>query len=210
MKFYHFLIWLLGLSVDPAIANTTPHQDDDDAQSHTAKTTSVAIHLGQGLDTNLRMIPKQIVTGSLPWEKTWYVGVVVNQTLLVKNSFVFGLESALLEHRGLQSNLESTLAGTLRYHFPQVASILPSLLFGEGISYAYSRPTFEKGPNNSRQGQIKLQNHLAFEISLESVSIKGLALLGRIHHRSGVYGLFGPRHIGSNFIAAGLNYNIAL
>jgi hypothetical protein len=192
------------------VAEAVPAREFLVEQEESVQAASFAVHVGRGLDSNLRMIPGQIATNSLPWENTWYLALVVNKPVMETSRFLFGLESSLLKHCGMQSNFESTLAGTVKYRIPAVLGLLTSATVGEGVSYAYSSPTFEKGPNNSRQGQVKFQNHLVFEFAIGAAPLKDVFLVTRIHHRSGVYGLFGPPHIGSNFLAFGINYNTSL
>ena len=76
---------------------------------------------------------------------------------------------------------------------------------GEGFSYAFGDPELEKGPDGVRgQDQVQLQNHLVLEIDLFHPDYSRVHLVGRVHHRSGVYGLISPQETGSNFLAGGL------
>ena len=65
--------------------------------------------------------------------------------------------------------------------------------------------TFEDGTKNEPNKKYRLLNYNAYEISLLDDNEQSSIFL-RIHHRSGVYGLIAPEHVGSNFITTGLRY----
>ncbi len=69
----------------------------------------------------------------------------------------------------------------------------------EGVSYNDSSSNYEK---TYRDKYAKFLNYLSFEI--EAAIAKKLSLVGRIHHRSGVYGTFGGAEEGSNAYLLGL------
>ena len=50
----------------------------------------------------------------------------------------------------------------------------------------------------------RLQFHIAIEAELMQEAVPGWSLVGRIHHRSGAYGVLSPERTGSNFLGLGL------
>jgi hypothetical protein len=51
-------------------------------------------------------------------------------------------------------------------------------------------------------------DYLAFETELAHGAVPGWSLVGRIHHRSGGYGMLTERGSGSNFMGLGLRRNL--
>lgn len=88
--------------------------------------------------------------------------------------------------------------------FPWRKYLLTSLAAGEGISYASHVPYVEKGftSDNSR----RLLNYLIFELTMALPKYPDIELVGRIHHRSVAYGVFGNGNSGSNNIGVGVRY----
>lgn len=89
-------------------------------------------------------------------------------------------------------------------HFPWNKVILTSLALGEGISYDTRPPTIEQ--RNSDQTQHTL-NYLMFEVTAALPQYPQWELISRIHHRSGVFGLYGAGNNGSTAIGLGLRYH---
>jgi len=94
-----------------------------------------------------------------------------------------------------------------RTHFPWDRYLRTSLAFGEGLSYAADKIYVE---NNGTAGDSspRLLDFLTFEITFALPQYPYLELVGRIHHRSGAWGLFYPfhDHPGSNNIGLGIRY----
>jgi hypothetical protein len=74
------------------------------------------------------------------------------------------------------------------------------------LSYAFGTPVYEDGPKNEPDRHYRLQMLALFEVEWRLRDVENVSLVTRIHHRSGVYGLIAPRHVGSNFLAAGLRF----
>ena len=81
--------------------------------------------------------------------------------------------------------------------------IQPWLSLGliEGISYISDQSLYEK---THRKKYTKLLNYLGFEI--ETTLSSNLSLVGRIHHRSGAFGIYNDVKEGSNAYLLGLRY----
>jgi len=78
-----------------------------------------------------------------------------------------------------------------------------SFAIGEGVSYATSYITLEQ-----KEGEYtkRLMNYLMFEATFAHPAYPRLQLVARIHHRSGVYGLYHAKNAGSNAIGLGVKY----
>jgi len=76
-----------------------------------------------------------------------------------------------------------------------------SLYFVEGVSLLSGASNYEK---TFRENYNTFLNYLAFEV--EALFTPQFSLVGRIHHRSGAYGLYGGVSEGSNGYLLGLRY----
>jgi hypothetical protein len=113
------------------------------------------------------------------------------------------VELQVLKHFGEQDNWEFTGSVNLRWVvFPWNKWVETTAAVGEGLSWATEIPALEKAdPTNSDNAQ--LLNYILLEITF-AVPESSWSLVTRIHHRSGVWGLFG--HTGSNVLEAGIRY----
>lgn len=162
-----------------------------------------------------------------PWYMTVIGGVYSGSQLLeipgrldLKDSYTFGVsvskqfaewtrymrlegELQLLKHFGDQDNWELTGSVNLRWVvFPWNRYVETTLAIGEGLSWASEIPALEKAdPTNSQNAQ--LLNYILIEVTF-AIPDSPWSLVTRIHHRSGVWGLFG--HSGSNILEAGIRY----
>ena len=175
--------------------------------------SNIYLYSAKGVDDNLREIPGDIF--NLPFEDTYLyaLGTFIPHHLSLLDEyphFKFGSSWIVVKHSGMQSNFEMDIAATLKYQtlFPENAYFNTDLAFGMGVSYAFDTPYYEDPyiEEDGTEKYYRLQCYLHFDAELYTPSIKSLHLLLRLHHRSGVYGLFAPRHVGSNFMGAGLVY----
>ncbi|MEO1093541.1 MAG: hypothetical protein AAFX01_01410 [Cyanobacteria bacterium J06638_28] len=157
---------------------------------------------------------------SMPWRATVWGGVMtdnalgpslIGQDIRLEDSALLGLgvsrrlaggnsikvegELQLLQHLGQQDHLEGTAALALRWEMSSRFSVAVI----EGISYATAIPEIE-AENNDRAAQ--LLNYLAFEA--EYAYTPQWAIATRLHHRSGVGGLFSDVKGGSNAYLVGI------
>jgi hypothetical protein len=77
---------------------------------------------------------------------------------------------------------------------------------GEGLSYAFRTPELE-GVRGERSAQ-KLLNYLTFEVEIAHAALPGVSIVPQLHHRSGLYGLIGPRGDGSNYVGIGVRFDL--
>lgn len=119
------------------------------------------------------------------------------------------------QNSGFSSHQEFNLLLILRWHkFPWDRYLDTSFAFGEGLSYATRVPAYEKDPHGVLHGpEHKLHeasdflNYLMLELGFTYPEIAPWSLFFRIHHRSGVFGLFNDVDGGSNFICSGFRYH---
>lgn len=74
---------------------------------------------------------------------------------------------------------------------------------GEGISYVTKVPMREFRNSDSPK---KVLNYLMFEFSFTSPQCPQLELVARIHHRSGVFGLYNANNSGSTAVGLAVRY----
>jgi hypothetical protein len=180
---------------------------------------AVTIYQGQGVDTNLRELLPELATGTLDSEETYFTGLgyfhplptphVMQRVfdLLWIPSTRTGLEATVVGHYGMQHNWEVDLAYTFRFAELSIRSLTLRFGVGVGLSYALSTPHYEDGPRDNPDKRYRFQNYEAYEIEWGIASFPRMGLVTRIHHRSGVYGLIAPSHVGSNFLTLGLRFS---
>jgi len=178
----------------------------------------VSVYAGQGADHNLRQLPGQIINGNLDWDKTYFnaLGFGKARNTLGQSSVSLvgtpfanvrqGYEVVLVQHRGLQSNAEAGAAYTLRTPDLQMGSLSVNFGSGAGLSYALGIPSYEDGSKDNPQRRYRLQLLALFDLEWRMRGFENVSVVTRVHHRSGVYGLIAPKHVGSNFLAAGIRY----
>jgi hypothetical protein len=116
------------------------------------------------------------------------------------------LELQFVQHWGVQSHQETNAVLVARWRrFPWDHYVDTSLAFGEGLSYASRVPELEPRTDPGAAESARLLNYLLMELEMGPPSSPWRGFM-RVHHRSGVGGLFGGVRGGSNFVALGLRY----
>lgn len=183
---------------------------------HSAQLT---VYAGRGADANLVDIFPKAFRGELDMDDTYlyalgYFHPLANPDLLQRIFEVLriantrnGVEGVVGRHHGLQQNWEVNAAWQLRFAGWSIGPLAIRPGVGLGISYALGRPTYEDGPKDNEQKRYRFQNFNTYELEWSAPETTRLALVTRIHHRSGMYGLIAPRRVGSNFLTVGLRYS---
>lgn len=136
------------------------------------------------------------------FEDSALVGFGLARTLAGRRPLTLEAEAQILQHFGNQGHSEGTVALVLRWHdFPWDDKIDTTFAIGEGLSFATSVPELEI-LRNGRSTQ--LLNYLLFELTFALPQEPDWQFVGRLHHRSGVYGLFDGVGSGSNIYSAGI------
>jgi hypothetical protein len=91
---------------------------------------------------------------------------------------------------------------------PWNRTVATTLAVGEGVSIVGSVPEVEKITTGEGKTRHFL-NYLMFEATFAVPSLPYVQLVGRIHHRSGVFGLFGgATESGSNTVGLGIRVHM--
>jgi hypothetical protein len=179
----------------------------------------VSGYASQWVEGDLLDIPHRSLTGALQTRQAYFLGGGLGYVLVprfeVPLPFCGGcalrgnsieLEAVVLKHFDQQDHWE--IAGGAFARTGQIPLFLDlelNLAAGAGLSYALSDANLEIGDGGQRGvDTYRLQIYLAFETELVHGAVPGWSLVGRIHHRSGGYGLLTEQGSGSNFIGLGL------
>ncbi len=125
-------------------------------------------------------------------------------TRLFGNSLSLDVTGQVVQHFGDQDHTEFTAALALRWNdFPWNKLLNTTIAVGEGLSFATKIPALEE---ERRDNTSQLLNFLLFEITFALPQHPNWLLVGRINHRSGVFGLFNGVVEGSNNYAIGIRH----
>jgi hypothetical protein len=178
----------------------------------------LTLYAGQGVDSNLVDIFPKTVKGELDMDDTWLYAVGyfhplstpgllqrIFDVLQIPNTRT-GIDGVVGKHHGLQDNWEVDAAYQLRFAGWRLGHLGIRPGVGLGGSYALSRPGYEDGPKGRPEKRYRFQNFNTYELEWSAPDMSRLALVTRIHHRSGIYGIIAPARVGSNFLTIGLRY----
>lgn len=181
---------------------------------------AVSCYQGQGVDTNLVNVLPDLFGGDLRFENSRFTALgyyhPITKPRIVQSFFGFfripetdtGVELIAAKHYGLQRNGEIDASYLIRLPRLGLAFLDVRLGIGMGLSYALGRPSYEDGPKNDPDKRYRFQYYGSYELDWRLTGIPRVSLVTRIHHRSGIYGIIAPRHVGSNFLALGLRYRL--
>lgn len=135
-------------------------------------------------------------------EPTYIAGAALNRKFgeWFDGMLHWEVEGSLFRYWGEQRHWEGNAALVARWtYFPWDDYVDTSFAFGQGVSMASRRPAVE------RDDTRKFLNHLLTEFEFAPPRDSPWSVVARLHHRSGVFGLYGTRG-GSNFVTLGLRY----
>ncbi|KIH75693.1 hypothetical protein SAMN05660860_03090 [Geoalkalibacter ferrihydriticus] len=147
---------------------------------------------------------KDIFFNRHSYEDSYLAALAINREFARTGpSLAWEGEGQLVKHFGRQEHWEYNALVVARWHrFPWNHRVATSLAVGEGISWATRKPKLEiRDDRNVSQ----LLNYLLFELTLAKPQSRWY-WSGRIHHRSGVFGLYNGVRGGSNFVGMGTGY----
>lgn len=147
-----------------------------------------------------------LISGDHKFEDSKFLVVALGKNLTIyKELIAIEAEGQVAKHWGYQDHFELNGDVVFRWlPFPWDDYLDTSFAVGEGLSYATQNPEIEKDKNGKTS---KLLNYLAFEIAFEVPGVTGWSLFTRLHHRSGVFGLFNGVSGGSNALGVGIKYS---
>jgi hypothetical protein len=182
---------------------------------------SIALYGARWTDVQFKQIPdalihgrarlqdSSIVAGVVNWRlKDFSVGVPFTRYRMA--GFSWEAEGQLIKHSGLQDHWEATgalVARTGEFALPFHSSL--SVTWGNGLSYAFEHPDYERGDGRVRgRNAPQLLYHMSLEADVTPGWARDVSVFFRIHHRSGVYGHLAATGSGSNFIGFGIRYRL--
>lgn len=113
------------------------------------------------------------------------------------------LEGQVVRHFGIQDHWEFNALPVVRWTaFPWDEHLDTSAAAGLGLSYATRRPVAEVQIDGDSE---RLLAYWMLELEATLPTTESWHVLGRLHHRSAAYGLFGDKG-GANVLSLGLRY----
>lgn len=191
----------------------------DDVASDRQREEAVTVYEGQGVDANLIHVLPDLFLGDLIFEKTYFTAVGyyrrIDTPAFLQSFFGWlgvpgtniGFEVIAAKHYGLQRNAEADLSYLLRFARFSLGPLWARFGAGFGLSYAMGRPTYEDGSFEDPEKRYRFQYYGSYELEWGYGTTQRITLVTRIHHRSGIYGIIAPPHVGSNFMTAGIRYH---
>jgi hypothetical protein len=115
------------------------------------------------------------------------------------------VEGQALQHAGTEDHVELAATIIARWvKFPWSHWLATSAAFGSGLSYASEVPAQEDRDNPN--GSTRLLHYLLMEATVAVPGAPHWSVVVRVHHRSGVWGLFEGVGRGSNTLVGGVRY----
>ena len=133
-----------------------------------------------------------------------YMGIALDKNVIKVWKVAIDVEGQLLKHMGVDKHWELAGAALGRWtEFPWNQHVLTHISLGAGLSYATRAPSFEGIRHDSIEQTLA---YLQFEVAVSHPRYPNLALVYRLHHRSGMFGVFGDVHGASNALGFGAKY----
>ncbi len=135
-----------------------------------------------------------------------YIGVAALSRELWRYKDLLGVEveGQVGKHFHEMHHWEFNALLAFRWHlFPWDKYVETSFAAGNGLSMATEVPELEKEDHDEAQ---ELLNYLLFELTLGLPKYPRWDMVIRLHHRSGIFGLFGGMRGGANFVCGGIKY----
>lgn len=170
----------------------------------------ITFYGGRLIANDLPRLPVDILRAHVDWRSSYFIGAGYTQPLPTPHWLdgPIGLSTSIefigLRHFGGQHNLEVDIAYMVRTPYHEWSGLRFRGGGGLGPSLALGRPSAEDGPDDHPEKRSRLQNYIALELEISGGEADGAALVLRVHHRSGAYGLVAPNGVGSNFLTLGL------
>lgn len=170
------------------------------------KKNSLSAYYGVATNAHIEEIP----TFSFEKRNAYFLGISYGREFFRTDKFKelsLEIEGGFYDHFGdFGNHQEATLTILARFNnlFPQ-DFFIESFAIGEGLSLASDDPSFESYLHDENESNDFL-NYLAFEFVFKLPKLEDTKLIYRLHHRSGVYGLFDGINGGSNYLSFGVRH----
>ena len=139
---------------------------------------------------------------------SYIAAVAYSQEIFIRDSYRWEVEEQFVQHFELQDHQEVNALIIFRWlKFPWHDTLPTTFAIGDGLSYAFEEPALEALLEAEDGGTNQLLNYLLLELTFAAPSWKHWSIVGRVHHRSGIFGLFDGVDGGSNIVALGLRYD---
>jgi|SRR5690554_1772612 len=167
---------------------------------------SVTVYGGRYTDRHLRA--KILKLKPIYYENSWLMSLAVSKQIFDRSDFFrLELETQFAKHIGEQKHYEFNTLLTLRLRYQTASFSFPlSFAVGNGLSYATETPVIEER-SRTNVNASRFLNYLLLEIAVDLPILENWEAVGRIHHRSGVFGLYSNVRGGSNIMTVGTRYN---
>ena len=132
-------------------------------------------------------------------------GIGFDRELTSKGPIELSAEVSFFRHNKYESPSQIFQEGVTAFKLTYFTPIINFSIL-EGLSYNSEDSYYEKTTKYGNGKSSQLLNYLAVEV--EVPVDKSYSFLGRIHHRSGVYGIFDGVHGGSNGYLLGVKYKL--
>jgi hypothetical protein len=145
---------------------------------------------------------------SVPELRSSYLNALAVNYAYAEGSLIrWELEGQVARHYGMQHHWEANVLIVARWmHFPWDHWLDTRVAYGGGLSYALEKPYLEPRREPEREDSTRLLHYLLVELEVTLPGAQRWSAFGRIHHRSGVFGIFDNVRGGSNFIGVGVRY----
>lgn len=164
----------------------------------------LTLYGGQGADSDLG----EMLTFQADFKNVYLLALAVERGLYTyKDKLRFEVEGIVVKYFGRQENAEFDALVIARWlDFPWNNHLQTTFAVGDGLSVATEVPEFEKERRNGNTAQVL--NYLMFELTFGLPQLPRWSLITRIHHRSGMFGLFDGVHGAFNSLCFGLRYEL--
>jgi hypothetical protein len=201
---------IIGCALLSAIAFAPPDAAGRSTSSTSGEPYPWSITLFNGIYTD-RTVGKALFNVPGDLEKNYMHSLALSRHLarFWKDYFALEAEGMVAHHHGRhlegsQSYQEYVAALVLKYdRLPWRKYLHTAIAVAEGLSWTSELPEREVQIRGNSQ---RLLNYLAFELELALPRYPQYNLVYRLHHRSGVFGLFGNVKGASDFYMLGLRY----
>ncbi|MCP4755795.1 MAG: hypothetical protein GY866_33440 [Proteobacteria bacterium] len=120
------------------------------------------------------------------------------------NDLTFEVEGQIAKHNGLQNHWESNLLLVARLALTE-EGLPTSIAYGQGLSYALAEPVLDDAADGD---SARLLHYFFVELAIGFPEFShDPRLVLRIHHRSGVFGVYCSDRCGSNIPAVGFCFS---
>jgi hypothetical protein len=136
-----------------------------------------------------------------------FIALAIGRQIVCYKNIDLELEGQVVKHFENQNHMEFNALFIVRWlKFPWNNYINTSFAIGDGLSMATKIPKLERELHDDRSGVSQLLNYLLLELSFSLPNTPQWNLIGRLHHRSGVAGIFNGANGGSNGLGLGIKY----